>query len=82
MIDTRAVLTQIVQGRYPSYWRVYRGRGNYGCAMGAWIVTACIIFIAYPSFSSAISQGLDLTFLILFFGIPCFTGTLWKGEKV
>ncbi len=71
MFDSRVVLTQVSQGRYPTYWRVYRGTGNYGCAVGAWIVTACIIFFAYPCFSSSISQGYDLTFLILFFGIPC-----------
>src|SRR3989442_9799258 len=71
MIDSKAVLTQVVQGRYPTYWRVYRGTGQYGCAISAWILTACIIFFAIPCFSSSISQGLDVTFLILFFGIPC-----------
>ena len=66
MIDRRVVLTQVLQGRYPTYWRLYRGTRNYGCAISAWIVAACIIIISLPF----IIQNYNVV-LLLTFGMPC-----------
>jgi len=43
-MDARAVITQVKQGNYPSNWRIYQGRGNYGCVSVGWIL-GILIFV-------------------------------------
>jgi len=59
MIDPKLVVTQVKQGNYPSDWDIYRGEGNYGCAIACWIGAVGIgLFCVAVWASSGISAGI------------------------
>ena len=65
VFDKIAIINQVKNESYPSNWRVYRGRGSYGCAI-TWLIGAvCLIGL----FISAWYGMKELLFFIL--GIPC-----------
>ena len=68
MINATSVINHVKQGQYPSSWKVYRSRGNYGCtswgtilAIG-FLIALIVILVQYPS---------EIVAVIVFLGVPC-----------
>lgn len=72
MIDPKSVVTQVKQGKYPSNWDVYHGKGNYGYAIACWIGTLFAIgigLLCLAASPSGATAGILVCCLILCVGM-------------